>query len=109
MEDNKHTKGEWKVRSFGAMPNKRITSQDDRTLCDMYSFSEGISDEEAETNAMFICKAVNNHYKLIETLEFCKNILNEISTQNCWKGEKENLVNIAEKKAETLLKSIKIQ
>lgn len=49
---------------------------------DKWMFSAyGSTKEEAEANAALICKAVNNHDKLVEALKYALNIINDLPTE----------------------------
>lgn len=64
----KGTKGKWQnTMKIGCGINIRIKSEDTVVIADGYSFSSGISDEEAEANAKLISAAP----ELLEALQKC--------------------------------------
>lgn len=75
-----HTPGEWKIQQYGAMPNQRILSEQDKIIADCYSFSEGISEKEAHANARLISSAPalkEENEKLKERVKYLEGLINE--------------------------------
>jgi len=71
----KHTKGEWiasielqKDAAMCPIPYFEISSHDTCAWIAHLNAGGIISEEQSKANAAFICKAVNNHAKLLEAL-----------------------------------------
>ena len=75
----RHTPLPWELHAEGAGYNSVQACQPDsseRGCCPIVeSFVLGRTREEAEANAAFIVRAVNNHEALLAALKFCRNVL----------------------------------
>lgn len=97
-QETKHTQGLWRI---GLNNTTAIICETlEGKVPTIAKMSQGYADvEEAEENALFICKAVNSHHKLVEALRL---VLREKYRQS----EDIGMTDI-EHKAEELLKSLK--
>jgi hypothetical protein len=73
-----HTLGEWKL----SHDKKRILAVNNNwTLIEVFGKSHGISEEEAEANAAFIVKAVNNHEVMLNALKIAREYVIHMKTK----------------------------
>lgn len=91
----KHTKGEWSTNmSIGLGIKARIKSGE-IIIADCYSFSEGLSDEEAEANAKLIAAAPELLEALIECSAFLNTVQSPATSARNLKTEIDNAINKA--------------
>ena len=84
-----HTKGPWELDTCGEpwiINGGGDLSSADVAICEIHRYRNGSplnpsSDEERESNAKFIVRAVNSHAELLEALEKANKVLSSFPKQ----------------------------
>ena len=102
----KRTQGQWFAKNLKGYPRMGdpplIVSKDGSLLATL----GGGDVEEIEANAEMICKAVNNHDKLVDMLSYLVWLMTDDETGELYDDYK-NLPSVAMTKAQNLLESLK--